>query len=122
AHVYSTLTCLFDVIADEEVQPSRFCNRELSYGAIRRFMGRETLRPFLQFAKLPSHTATKIVMILHGHQMDSFHYFLFPDLLPPHQLSLWGIPYGVAIDLCLHAEAFYLHLVNRERSNGTPQV
>ncbi|KAH9822968.1 hypothetical protein DFH28DRAFT_880255 [Melampsora americana] len=102
----------------EQDIPDRFRRRQLSYAAVRRFIGRETLRPFFQYAKIPGHMASRIIMILHGQQIASFHYFLFPDLLSPQQLNLWGIPFGVAADLILHAEGFYIQLLKKEKKNA----
>jgi hypothetical protein len=64
----------------------------------------------------------RVLKILRGHEINSFHIFLFPNLISPHQLTLWDIPYGVAAELMLHAEGFYIHLLNQERMNASPEV
>ncbi|KAH9811919.1 hypothetical protein DFH28DRAFT_829137, partial [Melampsora americana] len=95
-------------------QPERFASRNLSYAAVQRFAGLYHLSHYLDFADLSPSMSSKCIWILSGHEIKSFHVFLFPDIISAKQLCDWGIPFGVACEIILHAEAYYLELSRRE--------
>ncbi|EGG11537.1 uncharacterized protein MELLADRAFT_91111 [Melampsora larici-populina 98AG31] len=88
---------------------------QITYANVSRFIGRHTLRHFLSYADLSVQNTNRVLRIFSGQEIHSFHIFLFPDLISPQQMSLWGVPYGVAAKIMLRAEGYYHHLVHCER-------
>ncbi|EGF99991.1 uncharacterized protein MELLADRAFT_68196 [Melampsora larici-populina 98AG31] len=117
AEAISTLVLLF-----AESEPDRFRRRNLSYAAVRRFIGLKPLRDYMVFAGLAPSETSKALRILSGHAIHSFHVFLFPELISPKQMYQWGISYGVGAELILHAEGYYHKLLRRERRNQSAEL
>ncbi|EGG09629.1 uncharacterized protein MELLADRAFT_104045 [Melampsora larici-populina 98AG31] len=101
-----------DALAKDETD--QFRRRNISYAAVRRFVG-TPLREYLIFTGLSTMERARVLRILSGQSITSFLIFLFPDLITPQQMYAWGIPYGVAAELILHAEGFYQKLLQKER-------
>ncbi|EGG02939.1 uncharacterized protein MELLADRAFT_109702 [Melampsora larici-populina 98AG31] len=87
--------------------------RQLTTSSVRRAIQNSTLVEYLRFVGLRAKMIKKVLPILNAQSIDDFHYFMFLDHITAEHMNGWGIPYGIRMQLLIHAEAFFQHVKNQ---------